>query len=175
MWALRSSRSWFLSLLLALGAGPGCGTKIVDLVVPTDGPSSGDVAPATKCETVTRSDGSQCQLCYGPDGMVIKSSCTPAAEPDAMTPIDAAPQCKAIPTADTTCLLCITAGGMMTMACLKCDPPVKTSDMGEYCRSCAWSDVGGSCLQCFAIDGKPTFDDCDGLRPGTPADAGVMM
>jgi hypothetical protein len=173
MWVLMS-RAGSLSLLLALAAQPGCGTKIVDLVVATDGPSSNDVAPTTKCETVTRSDGSQCQLCYGLDGMVVMSSCAPGG-PDAITPVDAAPVCKAVPTGDTTCLLCVTAAGMMTMACIKCDPPVKTSDSGEYCRSCAWSDVGGSCLQCFAVDGKPTFDDCEASRAGTSPDAGVTM
>jgi len=143
-------------------------------VVPTDGPSA-ESAPFSKCETVTRADGSQCQLCYAASGMLVSSTCSPDPTPDAVGMSDVAPICKSVPTGDTTCLLCVTAQGMMTMDCLKCDAPVKTSATGDYCRTCAWSAVSGSCLQCYSSDGKSTFDDCDALHAGTPADAGVMM
>lgn len=154
----------------------GCETRVVDLIVPapiTPGggtsldAGSGPNAPL-KCEMIARADGMVCAICYSPEGKVVNSSC-PAPEVDAGSapgPIAPAEMCKEVPTGDTRCLICYSAGGM-TMPCLKCDPPVKTSDMGDFCRACGWSDRAGRCLQCFAPDGTATHDDCDLIR--TPA------
>ncbi|HET6280324.1 MAG TPA: hypothetical protein VFH73_05145 [Polyangia bacterium] len=150
----------------------GCETRIVDLRVPVSsdagGPGPGTANVPTKCETVTHADGSKCEICYSAAGMVVSTDCAsgmPAV--DAATPGGTPSPCKVVPMDDTRCALCPTAGGMVVMGCLKCDVPVKTTTAGDFCRTCAWSDLmAGQCLQCYTADGTPTLDDCDALRSG---------
>ena len=164
-------------LTCLLACLPACETRVVELVVPDplrpDGGTFADagsepVAPL-KCEMVARADGTVCGICYSAEGKIVTSSC-PAPEVDAGSdpgvPAAPAEMCKDIPAADTRCLICYSAAGM-TMPCLKCDAPVKTSDKGDFCRACGWSDRAGRCLQCFTADGTVTHDDCDLIR--TPA------
>jgi hypothetical protein len=119
-----------------------------------------------KCETVTRADGSQCKLCFAADG-TTSTTCPSGDATDAAVmsgggmPADA---CKVIPRDDTRCGICSPPTMPATMACLKCQPPVKTTAMDDFCRTCAWSDMMGQCLQCFTASGTPTLDDCDALR-----------
>ena len=78
--------------------------------------------------------------------------------------------CKIVLTDDTRCLSCQLASGQTSMACLKCDPPIRTSDTGDYCRTCGWTDLRGQCLQCFDPAGTPALDDCDSLRAPAASD-----
>jgi len=170
-----------LSALVALAAmSGGCGTHFVELLLPADAApppaiDGGAAEPAPdaappKCDTLMRADGSPCHICYSPDGM-LTSDCVPMG--GGSTPADAgggpaapAAACKVMPVMDTRCLMCPPSSGtaMPTMICLACQAPVKTSAAGDYCRTCAWQDRVGQCLQCFTADGTSTWDDCDALR-----------
>jgi hypothetical protein len=207
-------RALALALLLAPALAAGCDTRVVDLAVPLEagaspgnggaagnggsggngGTASGgapgrtDAAPEAaepiKCDDVTRSDGSVCKLCYGPDGSVRSSTCAPAASTDAatMTPVppvkppdpgNGAPDggavapamCRVIPDKQPRCLSC-ERSGMGYTVCLVCQPAVPTG-LGDSCQVCSWSDQPNTrCLQCFEpMSNKATHDDCDGLRP----------
>jgi hypothetical protein len=166
--------------LLAATLLAGCETRVVDLRLPTTpgssgvdaaDPGAGKDAPVEavvplKCETVVRLDSSKCEICYSPEGMVVKSSCAqPPPVPDAGMPMVNPSACKVLPMDDTRCVLCPDPAGMLVMGCLKCSTPVRTAGQGDFCRTCAWSDLmAGQCLQCYTADGTSTLDDCDALR-----------
>jgi putative hemolysin len=152
--------------LLALQA---CSTRFVDLDVPagTGGSpaSQVDASGQVKCETVKRSDGSECQICYAPDGTLVKGGCVPTAG-GTVAPVNDGgnAMCKVAPIADNSrCLSCVGSPADYTV-CLKCEPPIKTPVPGETCRTCFWNDQKVSCLQCFAANGTITHDDCDASR-----------
>lgn len=147
----------------------GCGTKVVDLVLPDGGNSADrgiDVTPPGKCQAVMRADGSVCQICFLPDGQVVSSTCPPFDADAGPGPVTPPEMCKVVPTGDSRCLICYGPGDMNTMPCLKCDAPVRTSEEGDFCRACGWTDRAGSCLQCFSGEGTVTHDDCDRIRSG---------
>jgi hypothetical protein len=158
------------SLVFALLSLFGCGTRVVDLTGPRDaGPIQNFDSSATgsaKCETVKRGDGTECKLCFAPDGSVLDGACIPTMPtmPTTMSPIDpASATCKVSMMGDARCLLCAAPVGEYS-ACLKCEPPIKIGVGGEVCRTCLWSDTVDRCLQCFAADGVTTHDDCDTFR-----------
>jgi hypothetical protein len=158
-----------LALLLGLGA---CGTRFVDLTLPDGAPpgpgtagGSPDADPMLRCESVKRSDGADCKICYAADGTIVNGACLPLPPATPPPPVDPAnATCKVAPMPDgSRCLYCAGSPNDYT-ACLKCEAPTKTGATGETCRACMWSDLAVRCLQCFDVKGIPTHDDCDTFR-----------
>jgi hypothetical protein len=151
-----------------------CGTRFIDLTLPPDastGNPGQDALGMVRCEVVKRGDGTECNICYAADGTLVKGACVPPAPPVMVPGSDpgTVASCKVAPAGDSRCLYCAAPNGEYT-ACLKCEGPVKTGNMGEVCRACFWSDQSAPmtrCLQCFAADGVATHDDCDALRSET--------
>jgi hypothetical protein len=132
----------------ALGvASAACGTRFVDLSLPKDGAPFASGAGGSAGIGLPAMDA-------GPP--VMESGLAEGA-------------CKVVPTADSRCLVCPSNTGGVTMVCLTCQPPVQVDVSGEYCRTCAWTDVMGQCLQCFSAAGTATQDDCDSLRTSAGA------
>jgi hypothetical protein len=164
-------RAAALLLLLGLGA---CGTRFVDLSLPDGAPAANanggspgmpDADPALRCESVKRSDGTECKICYAPDGTIVNGACLPVPGMIPSTAIDPATAiCKALPMPDGSRCLACTSGPNEYTACLKCEAPTKTAPAGDTCRACVWSDQAVRCLQCFDYKGLPTHDDCDTFR-----------
>jgi hypothetical protein len=139
----------------ALGLAAACGTHIIDLSVPKDstmlssaaGGAGGDLLPKGGGPLGTAADGG--------------SPSTDGGSPETA--------CEVVPTADSRCLVCPSSTSGLSMVCLTCQPPVQVDVSGAYCRTCAWADIKGQCLQCFSADGTATQDDCDGLRTSASA------